>query len=292
MKVILLTANDNEKNTVRHFLGGQCFSLKNKDVKGHTFKNDPILKKIAVEIQYNISNGDLLYDLATIGATKVVHMKIGCDYGKTEAKSAVDKLLEKAKEQNWPLEIIFCVGCCGCSSDTEGTNFCGHVLLSKDGAGYTSKKTENGWEIKNPSPYNMDKSWVQLLGDEPVYFPGEHPIKVTKADCIYSGDTLIADPVVGTQLRDRRKLIGIEMEGSGIARGLTECDTLPGTLKSHKFLVVKGVSDNADSGKNKKIETLLFGEKRGPLNDDERQEVATLQSVALVCRAIATRYKN
>ena len=292
MKVILLTANDNEKNTVRHFLGGKYCSLKNQGVKGHTFKNDPILKEIAVEIKYNISNGDLLYDLATIGATKVVHMKIGCEYGKTEAKSAVDKLLEKAKEQNWPLEIIFCVGCCGCSSDTEGTNFCGHVLLSKEAGGYTSKKTENGLEFKNPSPSNMDKIWVQLLGDEPVYYPGANPIKVTKADCIYSGDIVITDPVAARQLRDGRKLIGIEMEGSGIARGLRECHPLPVTLKSDNFLVVKGVSDNAGSGKNEEMETLLFGEKRGPLNDDERQEVATLQSVALVCRAIAIRYNK
>ena len=134
-------------------------------------------------------------------------------------------------------------------------------MLSKEAGGYTSKKTENGLEFKNRSSYNMDKSWVQFLDDELVQNPGANPIKVTEADCIYSGDIVIADPVAARQLRDGRKLIGIEMEGSGIARGLRECHPLPVTLKSDNFLVVKGVSDNADSGKNEEMETLLFGEK-------------------------------
>ena len=84
-------------------------------------------------------------------------------------------------------------------------------------------------------------------------------------------------------------LIGIEMEGCGIAHELRSCDEsreLPKDMHRDSFLVVKGVSDHAGSDKNKKYPTNFLGQSTDPLDDDQRQEIATLHSVALVCRAL------
>ena len=100
-------------------------------------------------------------------------------------------------------------------------------------------------------------------------------IKVKRADCILSRELLIKNEKVAKGLCGSRKLVGIEMEGWGIAHNLHQknvCD-LPGTLTKKDFLIVKGVSDHAGSDKNTPQSTLFLGKQTEPVDDYKRQEI-------------------
>ena len=224
------------------------------------------------------------YDLIEIGNIQGIHMKCSYQYGGKGADDAVDKILKEAKMKEWPLEMIFCVGCCECSSDE---NCRGYILISDKLEDISEGKYEDKL-IAEEVPYRMNDQWSQRVlyceekADSPV-------IKVKRAKCILSGTLVIKNEVYAKDLRGSRKLVGIEMEGWGIARSLHQKNErdLPGTLTKKDFLIVKGVSDHAGSDKNTPQSTLFLGKQTGPVDDNKRQEIATLQSTALVCRAIA-----
>ena len=226
------------------------------------------------------------YDLIEIGDVQGIHMKCSYQYGGKSADDAVDKILKEAKMKEWPLEMIFCVGCCGCSSESDEI-CCGYVLISDTLVDFTGGKVEDKLIAKEITR-DMNKQWSQRVlnceeeADSPV-------IKVKRAECILSGGLVIKNEKVAKDLRGSRKLVGIKMEGWGIAHNLHQKNErdLPGTLTKKDFLIVKGVSDHAGSDKNTPQSTLFLGKQTGPVDDDKRQEIATLQSTALVCRAIA-----
>ena len=287
---MLLTANGNERETVRNFFGISS-KIKNEEVKSYTYKNDPVLNGLKVEVKQEYA-GNLTFDMINFGSIKVVHMKIGTSYGKDKARTAVRAILEVANVRNWPLEIIFCVGCCGCSSEDKSQNYRGNVLLSRKAGSYTSKFDGNELSFRNVDTYDMNETWFQRWDNCQPQDCQDH-IHTTKADCIYSGDTVIAEENAADELRGyhNNKLIGIEMEGCGIAHELRSWDEsrklqLPEDMCRDSFLVVKGVSDHAGNDKNKKYPTNFFGQSTDPVDDDQRQEIATLHSVALVCRAL------
>ena len=290
---MLLTANGNERETVRNFFGISS-KIKNEKVKSYTYKNDPVLNGLEVEVKQEYA-GNLTFDMINFGSIKVVHMKIGTSYGKDKARTAVRAILEVANVRNWPLEIIFCVGCCGCSSKdkSQNANYRGNVLLSQKAGSYTNKFKGKKLSFKNINTYDMDETWFQRLGQPQDC---QDHIHTTKADCIYSGDTVMAEENSADELRGYHNydLIGIEMEGCGIAHELRSWDKsrvselkLPKDMRRDSFLVVKGVSDHAGSDKTGKHPTNFFGQSTDRVDDDQRQEIATLHSVALVCRALS-----
>ena len=62
-------------------------------------------------------------------------------------------------------------------------------------------------------------------------------------------------------------------------------------MQPSDFLIVKGVSDHAGPDKNMLQPTWYHGKETKPVDEEKRQEMATLQSTALVCRAIAKHIK-
>ena len=264
---------------MRHF-----FKEKDED---YSYYKEPTLKgktKFTEDYKDN-PRSSFDYDLIEIGNVQGIHMKCSYQHGGKSAGDAVDKILKEAKMKEWPLEMIFCVRCCGCSSD----EICrGYVLISDTLVDVTEGKYEDK-HIAKEDASKMNNPWSQrvLNCEEKANSP---VIKVKRAECILSGGWVIKDEKAAKKLRGNRKLVGIEMEGWGIAHSLhqkNECD-LPGTLTKKDFLIVKGVSDHAGSDKNTPQSTLFLGKQTGPVDDDKRQEIATLQSTALVCRAIAT----
>ena len=275
-----MTANDTEFKTVRHF-------FKEKDEKDYSYHKEPTLKektKFTEDYREN-PRSSFDYDLIEIGDVQGIHMKCINHYGGKGADDAVEKILKEAKMKDWPLKMIFCVGCCGCSSDEIWR---GYVLISNTLVDISGGKLEKDKFIANEVAREMSSDWMEwvLKCEEKDNSP---VIKVKRADCILSGTLVIKNEKVAKDLRGDRELVGIEMEGWGIAHNLHQKDKLdlPGRFAKKDFLIVKGVSDHADSDKNTPQSTLFLGEQTGPVDDEKRQEIATLQSTALVCRAIA-----
>ena len=268
---------------MRHF-------FKEKDEKDYSYHKEPTLKektKFTEDYREN-PRSSFDYDLIEIGDVQGIHMKCINHYGGKGADDAVEKILKEAKMKEWPLEMIFCVGCCGCSSKFNES--CrGYVLISDTLVDISGGKYENGEFFAKEVAREMSSDWSERVencekkDNSPV-------IKVKRADCILSGGWVIKDEKAAKKLRGNREPVGIEMEGWGIAHNLHQKDKheLPRTLTKKDFLIVKGVSDHAGSDKTTSQSTLFLGEKTGPVDDDKRQEIATLQSTALVCRAIAT----
>lgn len=78
------------------------------------------------------------------------------------------------------------------------------------------------------------------------------------------------------------------MEGVGVATAIKVAETLD-FRNVPEFLIVKGISDNADGNKGATAPMLFFGTKYDAVHPDDRQVMATLQSVTLVARAINKR---
>ena len=78
------------------------------------------------------------------------------------------------------------------------------------------------------------------------------------------------------------------MEGVGVATAIHVAETL-GFGNVPEFLIVKGISDNADDNKGATAPMLFFGTKYEAVYPDDRQVMAALQSVTLAVRAIHKR---
>ena len=202
-------------------------------------------------------------------------------------------MLDEAAKKGWQLEIIFCIGCCGCSAGTD-QNYRGHVLISDKLVDYNQGIYEVNGQIHKDKSYAMNDDWCKRLTEMEE---GPNPVKVSQAESILSGDWVMKNKEIAGNLRGKQKLVGIEMEGSGIAKVLDAVNRprsrykLPGGMRQSDFLIVKGVSDHAGPDKNTPQPTRYHGNETTPVDDEKRQVMATLQSTALVCRAIAKHIK-
>ena len=78
------------------------------------------------------------------------------------------------------------------------------------------------------------------------------------------------------------------MEGVGVAQAIKGAE-IQHSEKVPEFLVVKGISDNADGNKGATAPMLFFGKKYDAVYPDDRQVMAALQSITLAARAIYRR---
>ena len=285
IKFILMTANPTEQATVRHFLGSS--SIKQSDtIFPYTYKTDPILCKVKVEPIKD--EGD--YDIFSINGHRGIHVRCGeiGSGGKIGSHVTTAKILEIARQRKWPLQVVFCVGCCGCSSDK--TNLCGYVLLTSHLEDYNRGKMLPDKLHRVPQPYEMSGTWKGYMEEEAITCPDEtaeyNEIKYENPEAILSGDFVVKDKTQAEEIRGKKKFVGIEMEGKGIA----EAFTIFSKLSCDSFLVVKGVSDYAGSEKSEPAKANWFGKDTElPVSDGERQRIATIQATALVCRTIAKK---
>ena len=302
MRFAILTANSREQNVVRYFLklgaGAVC------DIaKQCTWDQDALLSGL-VSVQSLPKTPD--YDLFKItdkrNTSKVVagvHMKLP-EMGATmvgAATSTTLQLLDEADKRGWSLEVIFAVGCCGVSlkDPAKGDSLRGTVLLSSKLEDYLAKgkARDTGLEL-HPQFYQLEPKWPSYLSEiaitQPLSSSGMFQnIPVDKVDKMESGPLVIKSTEFGDKIRDDIPIVGLEMEGSGIARALSYSSK---RLNVPELAVVKAVSDCGGEDKNQPAKTSFFGNAHEDVLDDACQEVATFHAIALVMRCVAVKLLN
>ena len=305
----IITANPTEENAVRHFL--QLGERRGEVWEGAhecIWENDPYLKSSNITVTYTGVDKDRSYEFFTLtreGSTeKVVGVHIKClqqaahtDGG---AQDTATTLLHHAKE--WPLKVLFSVGCCSCADDSKSKeNLMGYILLANQfNANLHRGKMAEGTIQHHPEVYRADRKWISDLQDHRITKPARQSgtdaqalvkfkdIPVKEVPRIESVPLVVKSDEYAQELRGVSYRSGIEMEAVGFIKALNSYE-MQGNQNIPKFASVKGVSDFG-SGKHRKAKTTFFGEKTVALSDDERQLVSTLHSIALVIRGVVERY--
>ena len=302
MRFAILTANPREQNVVRYFLklgaGAVC------DIaKQCTWDQDTLLSGL-VSVQSLSKTPD--YDLFELTDKRNpmkmvagVHMKQP-QMGAAMVGAATDttlQLLDEAKERGWSLEVIFAVGYCGVSlkDPTKGDSLRGTVLLSSKLEDYLAKwkARDTGFEL-HPQFYQLKPKWPSYLSEIAIIRPLSSSgmfrnIPVEEVHKIGSGPLVIKSTEFGDKIRAGISIVGLEMEGSGIARALSYSSRRSSVPE---LAVVKAVSDCGGKDKNQPGKTSFFGTDHEDVSDDARQEVATFHAIALVMRCVAVKLLN
>ena len=303
----IFTANPTEDNAVRHFLqlGGGSGDVW-EGASECIWKNDPYLQSYNITVTDTGVVRDCGYEIFTLtregGSEKLVGVHIKCQqqaaHTEEGAQDTAAALLQCAKECKWPLKDLFSVGCCGCAvKDKSEKNLMGFVLLANQFEAYLNR----GKMVENlqyhPEVYRADRKWISDLQSIRITNPMTQSgtdseklknIPIEEVARIESGPIVVKSEECAQHLLGPSSRAGIEMEAVGFIRALRLYEK-QGNQNIPKFVSVKGVSDFG-SGKSGKAETTFFGQKTAALSDGERQQVATLHSIALVIRGVVERY--
>ena len=300
----ILTANQNEKEAVKAFLGLGDVRLdtsKLEFAKGVTYSSATALKQGSVEELEKCR--DLNFSVFTVKANdhdKIAGVHAHCDsYGPWGAFDQTVKLLKTAKKEEWPLKVIFVVGCCGGSiseKKKKKKTWCGTVLVANEVHNYlhTGKFQSTDDEAKSNIEFHgkyckVSEGWPGALVDEKICKSIDFStVKVQKA-LFLSGPLVIKKQLFSDKYR-RQGIAGVEMEVFGVIKAVEAIHDYVGTDKEDYPAVVlaKGISDyTVDKGED--AICWIFDKETGPIDDDSRQTYATLQSIALVMRCVQTK---
>ena len=304
----VITANPTEEKAVRHFLqlggsGGEIWEGASECI----WKNDPYLQSNNITVTDRGVDRDYGYELFTLtreGKTEeVVGVHIKCQqqaaFTEEGAQDTAATLLMHAKQWKWQLRDIFSVGCCGYADDSKSEeNLMGYVLLANQFEAYLNRGKMDGGNLQHhPEVYRGDRKWISDLQDHRITKPMRQSgtdagklknIPVKEVPRIESGPLVVKSDEYAQELRGASYRSGIEMEAIGFIKALRFYEK-QGNQIVPNFVSVKGVSDFG-KGKSSKAETTFFGVKTAALSDGERQQVATLHSIALVIRGVVERY--
>ena len=305
----VITAYLTEESAVRHFLQlGGGIGMVWRGAHDCIWKNDPYLKSNKVTVTDIGGVRDCGYEVFTITregwSKKLVGVHIKCPQlaSFTSAQDTATTLFQLASRWKLQLTDIFSVGCCVCADyDQSKENLMGYVLLANQFESYfhRGKMAERTMQL-HPEVYQTNRKWISDLQDHRITKPARQSgtdaqalveikdIPVKEVPRILSGPLVISDQFV-QELRRVSYTSGIEMEAIGIIKALHLYE-MAGNQNIPKFASVKGVSDLATSHKHSAAEATFFGVKTPALSDDERQQVATLHSIALVIRGVVERY--
>ena len=307
-----MTANENEWNTARHFLGDQADDLAYKIhdlLKKDEYSCSAVLNK---EVRIEKIDGSFDgYKLIRVSGQETVYgvllkcSDMGSFTGGGSHRTTL-RLLKMAQDEKWRLKVIFIVGCCGArfaaaevgntqQSETSGrpdeeNGREGAVFIAKDIVQYAIGKFEREREIKyNVRIHNVSKDWDGIMDAEkdskkcidPVY-------KVL----FYSGDFVIKTDDVAEDLSGQisnQLKVGFEMEGIGVTKAIDDWTLLNGDELQPEIVLVKGVSDQAGADKKYPKDTMFFSKLMKEVPEDARQQMCTVMSLSLVLRAIIAR---
>ena len=236
---------------------------------------------------------------------KGVHMH--CDnYGPWGAFEKTVKLLTDAKSKEWPLKMIFVVGCCGASISEQKKKkkeiWNGTILLANEVKSYLhTGKVEPDTDANasvpqviikgQPKTYEMEGKWLQPLKDVASVNINTGFTNIDVESAMYlSGPLVIKDQLFGDEHRAGQDIAGVEMEVIGVIKAVDAIHDYLRTAKEERprIVLAKGISD-CTGGKEEDAKCVLFGKKTGEaVDDDSRQVYATLQSIALVIRCVAS----
>ena len=320
----VITANETEQKVVRHFLklfedAGEVWT----DAENCDYINDVYLKQQRVKVKYMYTepdHGEYSYDFEVFtlsaGEKQIIGIHVKCLQQAAETKggsrNTTRRLLKFADEQNWKLEVIFSVGCCMLSADKRSKNarkMMGHVLLSSEyeaflergkvegrrGRRGRSRKGDKYEFMFHSQFYEGAREWVSRLQEHIITEPSKRgdlttfrKIPVKEVPRFLCGPVVVKSADFGDAVRGNASIVGIEMEGSGIASALKDWKEDGGTVP--KFLLLKGVSD-LGKGKGDDLEAVFFNEPtKEAVSDDVRQQIATFHCIALVVRGVAAHY--
>ena len=300
---------------MRHFfkLGdtGQVW----KEAEGCDYTSDFYLKKEKLNVEYMGTHSDpvngCVFEIFTVSSenNEVIGIHGKClqqvTFTAGSSQKTTTALLKFAKEQNWRLEVIFSVGCCGFSADDRSEenacNIMGRVLLSNVYKDYNVRRKVEATSLNlHPQFHHGAQEWVSYLEDHSITQPGQQAddserfrvIPVTEVPHSVTGLFVIKTTEFEDKLQGETQKVGIEMEAGGIASALNQWVDITGqTSHVPKFLVVKGVSDILGREKGRKVKASFFGKPTAEeVSNDERQEIATFHCVALVTRGVAKKF--
>ena len=307
----IITANPTEENAVRHFLQlGENRGEVWEGAHDCIWEKDPYLKSNKVTVTDTAADKNCGYELFTLAregrSKKVVGVHIKClqqaAFTEDGAQDTATTLLQHASRWKSQLTDIFSVGYCSCADDGQSKeNLTGYVLLANQFEAYLNRgKMAEGTMQHHPEVYRANRKWISDLQDLRITKPARQSgtdgqalvkfkdIPVKEVPRIESGPLVVKSDEYSQELRGLSYRSGIEMEAIGFIKALNSYER-QGNQNIPKFASVKGVSDFG-SGKHRKKATTFFGQKTPALSDDERQQVATLHSIALVIRGVVERY--
>jgi nucleoside phosphorylase len=286
-----MVANDNEWESAMHFLGAKDCQV-TELVKLWTCiaaDADDSLKKVKLIGR----RGSEIHSVLSVGNKKGIIFqcaKMG-SFVPNSSQFETNEILRYAKGKKWPLKVIFVVGCCGAAAQNqkiqeegpwgEANVPNGTVFVASDLFQYSGKVVNEGTLQPKLISWHMDQYWNGLLKK----VSGEEKWKIKPIDLVpfFSGDFVIKSKAFAAELcaiLAGHKKVGYEMEGIGVLTATQDSESV-------KIALVKGVSDNAGSDKNKEAPIRFFTEDHNKVNEDTRQQMCTVMSLALVLRAIA-----
>ena len=288
----LLTANPTEQSAVRKLIGVENYADEDKGM--YTCEEDSILKgKVKLRSIDSSLSISTLVDAFQVKKKNLIHVR--CDDigsgGPGGSLMTTIQILAWAKKYEWPLKMIFCVGCCGCPEKCKVD--LGSVILSCEIKDYNRGQMiqDRHTNVENqPIHYHQNNEWFARLQEKKNTGESNKAITVKKASTTYSGDFVIKSAKKASQMAagNDSKPVMVEMEGKGIAEALEVAKKLQILPETNNFIVVKGVSDRCTSSdKNQDAPCRFFTETLKNVSPEKRQHMATIQSATLVLRAIA-----
>ena len=293
-----MTANENEWNTARYFLGNQSEDLASKIhdlLKTDKYSCSSVLtQKIGIEKVDGNYDG---HNIIRVSGQKTVYgVLLKCsDMGSFTVGGShrtTLQLLKMAQAEKWDLKVIFIVGCCGArfSRSDEQNGREGAVFIAKNIVQYAIGKFEREQQIKyNVQIHEVSKDWDGKMDAEKD--SGRRIDPVHKV-LFYSGDFVIKNDDVAEDLSKQiqnQPIVGFEMEGIGVTKAIDDWTLLNGNELQPEIVLVKGVSDQAGTDKKHPKDTMFFSELIKEAPEDARQQMCTIMSLTLALRAIIAR---
>ena len=141
-----------------------------------------------------------------------------------------------------------------------------------------------------------DTTWCHHVQKEEEMERHKKEVPFKGIDRFLSGDYVVKSEetaeVLWKHLADK-SIAAIEMEGLGVAEALEVAKLINVKViqDEHKipmpeYVIVKGISDLAGSGKNSKCDIKFFGKTMKNIEEDPRQQMCTIMAATLVLRAI------
>lgn len=295
----VVTANSTERMTADVYLGLGNTSGKMWDgARGCNWKADAYLQEKNVVVTHLPSSSLHNYKMfqLQVGNDRVIGLRVSCsDIGPFGALITTNELLADAKSHNWPLKVIFLIGCCGGSltNAKKKENWHGTVLLARYIKAYLDTgKIEAADTLSKcvPHDYDLGDKWLQSLQDvsTPCRRQGFSDIPVAKVHQYLSGPLVIKEQLFGDQFRVG-DVAGVEMEAVGMALAKVLAAKLCPELCLPEVAVVKGISDYTGN-KTESSKSVFFGtETEASVDDDTRQQIATFHAVSLVIRCVVAK---
>ena len=295
MSFAILTANENENMGVHHFLklGNPTDTTRYRHAKGNAWSDDSFLNQINAKIEPNEGESEnpyRVFDLV-VGEKRQRGVHVACDtMGPWGAFDTTVKLLKKAKDKGWTLGCIFVIGCCGASVIDREKCPRGTVLLARQVKDYLNTGKVVGGKVDGAAlNIPMDTMCPRGLHEFKNVVEADrrnsYRVEVQIVNFL-TGPLVIKDDLFGKAYCEASaKVTGVEMEVVGVIKAVKAFHLISGDPEQ-KVVLAKGVSDYTGK-KGEPGCCKLFGVETPPVDDDQLQMYATLQSLALVIRFVA-----